>query len=1156
MSEAVAEKYKTIIGDNNLLLVDQYLDYHDYYSEKYGVKTIVFLQDGKFYESFGRGNRGPNLKEIEEILQTKLTFRGIKTGDPKAPRDNMLGFPVPKLYSSIKALIKNGYNVVIFDEEKRMSEIKKKVVCDRHFVGVFTDGIFIPDDMSSSSYVLCVYIKEEKSIKGGSLMGIGLTLVDILTGESIIHEFYNDQFDEKFGLDELLRIIQGYNPARTIIYYDPVNLQLDTISFIKEYIELNKIPHSFYLYNYDKKISKIDEELKKIEEVIELKDPLHMLKSDMFKINYQNNLFSKIFHLHMQVFLSKKMSPIEVLGIETMPYVTISLIIMINYLGEFEINVLKNLSLPQQYVYNKHLILGNNAIEQLNLIDSNSLQTYDKKIKSLLDVINKTSTPMGKRFLMRNLVNPLSQEQKIELQRRYDIIEALKKDKRYLKITDQLKNIYDLEKMHRKIARGIIKPSELDRMNEFYNIFQKILSIIDSDNELRDLFFKDSNRSLTKLFNVYHKHCNKIFNMKILQKYTNIAEIVESLFVEGYNKEIDKVHQKYKFGLEMLQSTKNKLIELIETNPNYKPKKKKKDSTIKETSDSDVDDGLEIDNTDNTNIIKSNPNDKVNILCDKIMGYYFTMNKTNEKLLKEQLKKKKNIKIEAYGDIMEISTDSFTFKNNKSKTLLSIEDISSHTKTIDKNLSNLRKFTEIEYSKTIFELYSKYADIMKLTVQFISELDFLTNGAYVSDIYYYTKPVLNPVPIEKNDQRPISYIKAKELRHAIIERLCKDTAYIPNDIELGGGFNGNNRNNGIILYGINSCGKSSFIKSIAIAVVLAQIGYYVPAENFEYEPYMALYARLTGNDNMYKGMSSFVLEMTEIDSIITRTKHSGQNTLIIGDEVCRGTNDTEAQILVSSTLVHLSSVNASFIFASHLHGLPHLPEIANLKNLRIFHLLVEYDEKNDALIFNRKIMEGSGPKSYALVVAKYIIKDKKFNNLTEIIRQRLNNEISDIPTKKSNYNKDLIMIECNLCLYKPTKTHHKELETHHIKFQSCCLPDGKIIEQKYLSKDDLHNLVVLCRKCHEKVHKNLIKINGKFDTSIGPILDYEFNYVPHSDSDCNSDINSNKTDKHQNHIPGSIVSTTIKSTTIKSTTIKSTTINPLNSMKSPSHHNR
>jgi DNA mismatch repair protein MutS len=130
------------------------------------------------------------------------------------------------------------------------------------------------------------------------------------------------------------------------------------------------------------------------------------------------------------------------------------------------------------------------------------------------------------------------------------------------------------------------------------------------------------------------------------------------------------------------------------------------------------------------------------------------------------------------------------------------------------------------------------------------------------------------------------------------------------------------------------------------------------------------------------------------------------------------------------------------------------------------------------------------------MVAKYLIKNKKFINRAEIIKKRLMLEHQiDIPAKTSKYNKELLVKNCLICGYKPIKDTDKELESHHINFQKDCWADGKIKEKPYLSKNRLYNLVVLCRKCHNKVHQGEIIIKGYADTSIGPQLDYKLEPV-------------------------------------------------------------
>ena len=106
-----------------------------------------------------------------------------------------------------------------------------------------------------------------------------------------------------------------------------------------------------------------------------------------------------------------------------------------------------------------------------------------------------------------------------------------------------------------------------------------------------------------------------------------------------------------------------------------------------------------------------------------------------------------------------------------------------------------------------------------------------------------------------------------------------------------------------------------------------------------------------------------------------------------------------------------------------------IDEVSVLKNLRLFHLRVEYDEENDCLIFDRKLTPGSGPSVYGLTIARYLIKNAKFISLAESIKKRLlHKPVIDIPLKTSRYNRKLIVDRCAICRYKPINSLYKELE--------------------------------------------------------------------------------------------------------------------------------
>ena len=1043
----------------NYLFTDYISRNREKYSKIYGPKTIVLMQIGKFYEAYCTSKKGyVNLAELEPLLNIKYIRRDDKEDNNKP---NQFGINCVAISKNMNVLIDNGYTIVLFDQKTSNGED-----IERECVGVFSPGTYLSDrQMQEANYLISIYITEERQLTGNkNLMAIGLTLVDVSTGTNMVHEFYSNKFDERFGLDELVRIMQTFRPVETVIYYHPLEMDEQAIKNIKSYLELDKYRNTnFFIYHNNKG-----------------NDELGLLTDVMFKINSQNDYLSNIYNLNSQLLLNKKQSAIEVLNLERKSYAIISLMIMLKYIAEHNVLLLKNLSYPEIYLYNKHLILGNNAIEQLNIIDSNNLELYNNKISSLFDVINKTSTPMGKRFLKDNLLNPLSQENKSIILKRYDYIESLFQKDLFKVLKTELKNIYDMERLHRRMAIGIIVPYEFYRLDLFYKATNRIYGLIKDTKVIQDIIPE----KLVQSFITMQISYNKEYDIPKMINYNNFTEIETSFFKPGIHLDIDKIQEKIDYIQSLIQSTNLFLTELISS--------KSKKIGSKEILD-----------------LESNDRE----------GYYFTINKSNEKLLKEEIdrriKKNKHITIDlTVGESIKLNDSDIIFKQlPKGRTKIFITPLAQHTMNLSKLTTNLTKLVKRKFIESMVGYYTENKIMMHQIARFIAELDFLVSGALVAREYYYCKPVIPSV----NDNIP-SYFRAKQIRHAIIERLCTETEFIPNDIDLGNVPNVpnvpgesthnsmisddlvDNENqcekqgkNGVVLFSLNWCGKSTLMKSIGIAIIMAQIGYYVPANEFIYEPYMALYARITGNDNIFKGLSSFALEMTELDAILMRTENQGSNTIVIGDEVCRGTEDISGRAIVASALCSLSECNSTFIFSSHLHDIQNIDEIKALNNLRFYHLRAEYDEENDCIIFDRKLMPGSGPSVYGLLVAKYIVKNPKFINRAEIIKKRLINEDDiNIPLKKSNYNNDLLIKKCMICCYSPVKEYHKELESHHIHFQKDCWSDGKIKEKPYLNKNKLYNLVVLCRTCHCKVHKGEIIIRGYMDTTVGPILDYGY----------------------------------------------------------------
>lgn len=358
----------------------------------------------------------------------------------------------------------------------------------------------------------------------------------------------------------------------------------------------------------------------------------------------------------------------------------------------------------------------------------------------------------------------------------------------------------------------------------------------------------------------------------------------------------------------------------------------------------------------------------------------------------------------------------------------------------------------------------------------IKSLDFETTCAYLALKFNYTKPEIIDM-----DNKP--YVTAQGLRHPIVERIEEQTSYIGNDVSLGG-----DKERGWLLYGLNAAGKSTLMKSIALSVWMAQAGMYVPATIFRLSPFSAIFTRITRGDNLYEGQSTFIIEMSELRNILRRCDN---RSLIIGDELCSGTEAASAVGIVSAGIVSLSKIDACFIFATHLHELPTITLVKHIIDkgeLGVYHLHVEYDSTTSRLLYDRKLRPGQGCSMYGIEVCKALDLGDTFitmalNARNEHHKTRSYPDVFD--AKPSPYNSNTRVQRCAVC-------NEVGYEVHHISHQKDADQKG-FITRTGTHKNHGSNLVVLCTTCHDKVHQNELQIKGYMRTSTGIELILEKN---------------------------------------------------------------
>ena len=314
-------------------------------------------------------------------------------------------------------------------------------------------------------------------------------------------------------------------------------------------------------------------------------------------------------------------------------------------------------------------------------------------------------------------------------------------------------------------------------------------------------------------------------------------------------------------------------------------------------------------------------------------------------------------------------------------------------------------------------------------------------------------------------------VQIEGLRHPLIEAAMTRVEYVAHDVCLGDG------ETGWLVYGMNASGKSSLMKAVGIAVILAQAGCHVPARSMTFSPFQSLFTRILNTDNLWSGLSSFAVEMTELREIVAR---AGPRSLVLGDELCSGTESVSATALVGASLQYLHDRNVRFIFATHLHGLT--PLIQGLKAMKVWHLKVLYDRAADRLVYERTLTPGAGSSLYGLEVARAMNLPADLIESAMAIRRTLLGTATDVDAPLSEWNGSVQRRQCERCEAQITGA----LEVHHIEEQNVAdaetgrLPSGQ-------HKDHPRNLIVVCGKCHDLHHAGKITIHPVKQTSDGPV---------------------------------------------------------------------
>ncbi|HJF38561.1 MAG TPA: DNA mismatch repair protein MutS [Weissella cibaria] len=312
---------------------------------------------------------------------------------------------------------------------------------------------------------------------------------------------------------------------------------------------------------------------------------------------------------------------------------------------------------------------------------------------------------------------------------------------------------------------------------------------------------------------------------------------------------------------------------------------------------------------------------------NKVFGYYIEVTKANiDKLDPDRYTRKQTL----------VNAERFITPELKDREQMILE---AETKSSD---LEYQLFTEVRE-----QIKNNITRIQKLAAT-LAELDVLQSLATVAEDYKFTRPELT------DKQRLV----IKDGRHPVVEKVLGHQSYVANDVFM------DEDETIMLITGPNMSGKSTYMRQLALTVVMAQIGSYVPASEAELPIFDEIFTRIGAADDLISGNSTFMVEMSEANTAI---QNATKRSLILFDELGRGTATYDGMALAQAIIEHVhNNTKAKTLFSTHYHELTALSD--ELPNLRNVH--VGATEENGELVFSHKVLTGPADQSYGINVAK------------------------------------------------------------------------------------------------------------------------------------------------------------------------------------------
>lgn len=1039
-----------------MALILSYFEHTKKYAEEYGDKTIVLMMVGSFYEMYGEKNSkgmisGSKIEEISKLCDLAIAQ---KTG---TGANVMAGFTYTKIDKYLKKIQDAGYTTIVIKQDPSNPKI-------RSVEGIYSPGTFFnPDACEISNNTMCVWVERISYMKNKSVI-VGLASVDIYTGRAILFEYKTEDKHNPTTYDELERYISTYKPSEVIFISNFDEKQsADIMNFAGLYgagagaatggtaNNTNACKNIHMVYLEDDTASNAN--------TTNMTNDIFQEKAKKCeKQTYRNEILQKFYKYSAAESIIDYTSQHE--------YGTQAFIFLLNFLYEHNPNLVNKIREPVFDNKSDRMILANHSLKQLNIIDDDN---YTGKYSSVLKFLNNCVTPMGMRKFKYKMLNPIFNTHK--LNKEYNITEHVlfhgngsgdgDGETQIMEWRKQMAELKDIEKLYRQLVHQKVNPRNL---YHFYNNMQIVAELFDSlhkDKTITAYIYDELELELDfdtiANENNISVMCNNIRSFMAsffdIEKCGNIDNLNfdDNFVLEKVSSKLDDIVYNYENSYIELKTIQSYLDKLISAGEKESKSEKKYE------------------------YVKIHDTEK--------MGYSLVTTKRRSKILEEQIKEqmKKHGRAGTISDgdqdvvdsrkTIHVNVEYISYKKIKQILPVKITGITYPIATGSNNavvstqinkvcdtIISAKNEMKCEIENIFNDFVRKFQNTFDYQFQKIIDaltiVDNLQNKVYIALKNKYIKPIITT---ENKDNTLVStsYVKAKDLRHCLIEHINTNEIYVTNDIELGQGT----AQDGILLYGTNAVGKTSLIRALGIAVVMAQAGLYVPCSSFEYMPYQSIFTRILGNDNLFKGMSTFMVEMSELRVIL---KSANNNALILGDELCSGTEMDSAISIFVAGLKKMHDAKCSFIFATHMHEINKYEEVVALNRMTMKHLEVTYNKEMDCLIYDRKLKDGSGFSMYGLEVCKSLHLPDDFLEYANNIRLKYrNSEQSILSLSTSRYNTNKVRATCEMC-----KTE-MGTEIHHLQHQKNA---DKYDFIGYFHKNHNANLASVCEKCHSNIH--------------------------------------------------------------------------------------